>query len=81
VTISGGGYSPGETVNIAYKTGLAAPNPRKVALFTTTAATYGTFTCDASIPDATSTGARGPHTIKAKGTTSGGKAASICTLT
>jgi virginiamycin B lyase len=80
VTISGGGYSPGETVNVVYKTGLAAPNPAKVTLCTTIA-TDGTFTCTASIPASATAGAAGAHKINATGTTSLNKATITFTLT
>ena len=65
-TITGAGYTPGETVMVNYLTGLTSP--AKAHLCTTIAGSDGTFTCTASIPP--TAGHRGTHTIAAHGTTS-----------
>ncbi len=70
VAVSGGGFTPGETVKVFYKTGLLSPNPTSVTLCTTPATANGTFSCAAAIPNATKAGATGAHTVLAKGLTS-----------
>jgi hypothetical protein len=81
VTASGGGFSPGETVKITYKTGLAAPKPAKVVLCSATVSAAGTYSCNGTIPASTSAGALGAHKVMAKGKTSLHKAATTFTLT
>lgn len=80
ITASGSGYSPGETVTVAYMTGLTAPEPKSVIICTATADTNGTFTCNGTVPSAASAGATGPHKINAKGETSLTKGANIFLL-
>jgi hypothetical protein len=67
VTVSGGGFAAGETVNVFYKTGL--PSPKKVLLCSVTSST-GTFACSGNIPNKPIAGAKGAHTIVVKGLTS-----------
>jgi len=69
VNVSGGGFTPGETVKASYTTGLSAPNPAAVNVCHTTAVADGTFSCNGTIPT-TNAGALGTHTIVAKGLTS-----------
>jgi virginiamycin B lyase len=66
VTISGAGFSAGETVKVKYLTAKAGA---KVLLCKATAAPDGTFSCLATIP--ANAGIAGTHTIQAKGSTSG----------
>jgi streptogramin lyase len=65
VTITGSGYTAGETVTVKYKTGAT---PATVTLCTTSANAIGDFACSAAIP--TSAGATGAHEIDATGTNS-----------
>jgi hypothetical protein len=81
ITASGGGFSPGEMVKVTYKTGLAAPNPKKVVLCSVTVSDAGTYSCTGTIPASTSAGAPGAHKVIAKGGTSHFKAATTFTLT
>jgi hypothetical protein len=67
VSITGTGFSAGETVKVKYDTGQSAPTT--MPLCTAIAAGDGTFTCAATIPP--NAGAAGTHTIKASGKTSG----------
>ena len=69
LTISGAGFTSGETVNVDYNTGLPAPSPASVVLCTSTVRSIGTFACSGTIPKKAS-GATGAHTIEAKGATS-----------
>ena len=66
VTISGAGFSAGETVKVKY---LQVTAVRSSFLCKTTAAPDGTFSCPATIPS--DAGSAGTHTIQAKGATSG----------
>jgi large repetitive protein len=79
VTVSGGGFAPGETVKATYKTGLSAPSPASVILCTAIAAGDGTFTCSGTIP--ATAGPAGNHKVKAKGTTSLATATATFSLT
>jgi hypothetical protein len=81
VTVSGRGFASGETVQAKYKTGLSAPNPASVVLCTTTAATDGTFTCNATIPSAALAGSAGGHKVTARGVSSRLSASATFTLT
>ena len=65
VTVSGAGFTPGETITVTYKTGLASPT--KVTICSTVAAAGGNFTCTGNIPTAATAGATGAHAITAKG--------------
>jgi len=76
-TITGGGFSAGESVNVKYETGLVSP--ATVSLCATTAAGDGTFSCVASVPS--TPGHVGTHVIKAIGQTSGVKALTTFLLT
>ncbi|MDP9075456.1 MAG: IPT/TIG domain-containing protein [Actinomycetota bacterium] len=80
VTVSGGGFSPGEPVTASYKTALAAPSPAWVTVCTGHAAPDGTFSCGGPIPGAPTAGASGSHTIRAKGGHSRFTASTIFTL-
>jgi hypothetical protein len=79
VTVSGGAFAAGETVNIKYKTGLASPT--SVLLCSAIASPTGTFTCAGTIPGAGTAGAMGAHKVVAKGVTSLIKAKTTFTLT
>ena len=79
VTVTGSGYVPGETVNVRYYTGLAAPNS-SVLLCATTATATGGFSCVTRIP-ATYTGGPGAHTVTAVGVNSHTTATTTFTLT
>jgi hypothetical protein len=68
VDLSGGGYTPGEQVNVTYKTGLSSPS--SVSLCMAAAESDGTFSCVGDIPSGVNAGAEGSHKIKAKGTSS-----------
>jgi hypothetical protein len=68
VTVGGGGFSSGETVNMLYRTGLTSPV--NVLVCKTTAAADGTATCTGVTPSGTNAGASGPHTIVGAGATS-----------
>jgi hypothetical protein len=81
ITASGGGFSPGETVKVIYKTGLVAPKAAKVILCSVTVSDVGTYSCNGTIPAKTSAGARGAHKVMAKGGTSHEKATTTFTLT
>jgi virginiamycin B lyase len=66
VTISGAGFSAGETIVVKYMTGLSSP--ASVPLCSTTAGTTGTFTRTTNVPS--TAGKPGVHNIKATGKTS-----------
>ena len=68
VTVSGNSFAPGEQVNVSYKTGLS--NPRSVSVCSASADSGGTFSCNGNIPPSSTAGAKGAHTIAAKGLTS-----------
>jgi hypothetical protein len=71
-TVSGTGFTPGETVNALYKTGLS--NEASVVLCSATATSpNGGFSCTGEIPSKRYAGSEGPHNIVAKGTTSHNK--------
>jgi hypothetical protein len=65
VTVTGGGFAPGEKVKVTYATGLASP--KTVAVCTATASNVGDISCSGSIPSGTNAGAAGKHKIVAKG--------------
>jgi hypothetical protein len=77
LTITGGGFSAGETVNVKYQTGLVSS--ATVGLCQAIAAGDGTFSCVATVPS--TAGPVGTHTIKAIGQTSGVKALTTFLLT
>jgi hypothetical protein len=79
LSVSGGGFSPGEQVNVSYKTGLAAPNPAAVVICSSTVSPVGTYSCSGSIPS-TNPGTTGVHHIQATGVTSHLHANSTFTL-
>lgn len=78
VDVSGTGYTPGEQVNVTYKTGLSSP--KSLNICSITANTDGTLSCTGNIP-ASDAGADGTHTIKAKGVTSLATATTTFALT
>jgi hypothetical protein len=78
VSAQGGGYVSGEKVVVKYLTGLR--RPRAVDLCVTRANPDGTFACSGAIPTGDRAGARGPHTILAKGKQSLIKATTVFTL-
>ena len=80
MVLSGAGYRPGETVKVTYGTGLAAPKPASVVLCSAVVDTYGTFSCNATIPAATLAGATGTHKVLAKGATSLAKSTTTFSL-
>lgn len=80
VTVSGGGFEPGETVKVKYVTGLSKPSKTSVGVCEGSAAADGTFTCNGSIPESPTAGADGPHDIEAKGLTSLVETSSTFTL-
>lgn len=69
ITVSGSGYGASETVKVTYLTGLHSPHPASVALCAVRASTTGTFACKGVIRKATA-GAKGAHTMVARGATS-----------
>jgi hypothetical protein len=69
VNVSGGGLTPGENVNVFYRTGLASP--ARVRLCSAVADTVGGFACTGHIPVKVWAGSGGPHRIIAFGSTSG----------
>jgi hypothetical protein len=77
--ISGGGFTPGETVKVTYATGMPAPLTT-VALCSATVTTDSRFSCAGRIPPSTRAGAAGLHTIVAKGLTSHATASTAFTL-
>jgi len=79
VSVSGAGFSPGETVEITYKTGLASPP--LVTICTATALSDGSYSCSGTIPPKATAGADSAHKIVAQGLTSGIKATTTFTLT
>jgi len=79
VTLTGGGFSPGETVNFEYKTGLSSPS--KVLLCSDSADTDGSVSCTATIPADPDSGAPGVHKVQANGMTSLTKVTTKFTLT
>ncbi len=79
VTVSGAGFTPGETIIVTYKTGLASPT--KVTICSTVAAAGGNFTCTGNIPTAAIAGATGAHAITANGKTSRSKPKTTFILT
>jgi YVTN family beta-propeller protein len=79
VTVSGRGFNPGETVKIAYKTGLASP--KSVIICTATAGADSTYTCTGTTPPTATAGAHTAHKIVAKGLTSLIKVKTTFTLT
>jgi hypothetical protein len=79
VTVKGPGFDPGETVSVKYKTGLSSP--RAVFLCSALAQSNGTFNCSGNLPSGAPAGAKGAHTIVAKGLTSGVKLKGTVTVT
>ncbi len=77
VTISGGGFSSGESVNVVWLTGL--PSPKSIPLCSAVAKPNGSYTCTATIP--ASPGGAGTHTVNAKGSMSKKKANILFLLT
>jgi hypothetical protein len=66
---SGSGFSSGGTIKVTYWTGLHAPHPVSVVLCSTKASVSGTFSC-MGVVHASTAGAKGPHTVTARGSTS-----------
>jgi len=79
VTVTGGGFGPGETVKVSYLTGLHPPHPASVALCKAKAADDGTFSCTGTI--SAKAGSPGDHSIVAKGKTSATSATTVFTET
>ena len=67
VTAKGAYFFTGETVRVAYLTGLPAPAPAAVTICTTTTNANGAFTCTGKVPGTLRAGAVGPHVVKAIG--------------
>jgi len=65
VTVLGGGFAPGDTITVNYRTDL--PSPPSVQLCHTTATSAGKFACKSSIPSAPLAGPAGEHAIIASG--------------
>lgn len=76
VTVWGGGYRPGETVEVGYRLATS-----KIHICRAVADRVGDFTCTGSIPSASNAGRRGPHKIVATGKTSPTREIAIFTLT
>jgi trimeric autotransporter adhesin len=81
ISATAGGFTPGERVKVTYLTGLKAPSPRSVLLCGAVAASDGTINCTGAIPARSSAGAKGPHSVEAKGVMSKFKAFTIFVLT
>ena len=81
VAVSGGGYSPGEQVNVKYETGLLSPNPSTVTMCSAIVNPDGTFACLGHIPHPSIAGLEGAHIIEAIGKTSLAIAKTTFTLT
>ena len=64
VTVSGQGFTPGSTIKIVYKTGVAGKRNYKIC--TATVGDLGTFSCSGEIPRRHLAGAAGAHTVNAK---------------
>ena len=79
VSAQGPGFDPGETVSVKYKTGLSAP--KAVFLCSALAQSNGTLTCSGNLPSGAQAGAKGAHTVVAKGLTSGVKLKGTVTVT
>ncbi len=79
VTVSGTGFSPGETVKATYKTGLASPKPAWIKVCSAVVASNGGFSCKGAIPT-TNAGALGTHTIFSEGLSSLRKATTSFSL-
>jgi len=77
VTMTGGGFSAGETVRVKYVTGLAKPTGVTVC---SGVAADGQFSCTGRIPPADKAGPLGVHSIKAIGLTSGTRVTATFTL-
>jgi hypothetical protein len=69
VRASGAYFASGETVNVTYLTGLAAPNPASVNICSGVATASGRFTCKGKIPSKATAGAHGRHNVVATGST------------
>ena len=67
VTARGVRFIAGETVTVAYVTGLASPLPADVTLCTATVKAGGAFACKGKIPGKARAGAKGAHEIVATG--------------
>jgi hypothetical protein len=78
VDVSGGGFGPGEEVNVTYKTGLASPST--VAVCNADAVADGTYSCTGDIPSAATAGADGTNSIEAKDKSTLAKAKTTFTL-
>jgi hypothetical protein len=78
ITVGGEGYTPGEQVNVTYKTGLASASSLPICI--STANPDDTFSCTGDIPT-TNAGANGAHKIKVKGISSFATAKNTFTLT
>jgi hypothetical protein len=79
VTVSGQGFTPGETIKVSYKTGLASP--KSVTVCTTTALPDGSYSCSGTIPPKATAGAHTAHKMLVKGATSLIKVKTTFTLT
>jgi hypothetical protein len=78
ITITGSGFTAGETVRVTYLTGLASP--ASVTVCSVVAGSAGSISCTGHVPRATRAGAAGAHTISAVGATSGTTATTVFTL-
>ena len=67
VTAKGAHFVGGESVTVAYQTGLSDPSPTEVTICTATTTATGTFTCHGKIPAKALAGAKGLHSIVATG--------------
>jgi hypothetical protein len=67
VKVNGANFGNGESVSVAYLTGLSAPNPSQVTICTATTTATGAFVCKGKIPAKATAGAKGFHSIVATG--------------
>jgi hypothetical protein len=65
VTISGEGFTPGQTVTVIYNSGRKHPKRATTVLCTAVTSTEGTFSCQGTIPKRSRAGARGAKSITA----------------
>jgi hypothetical protein len=67
LTVSGGGFAAGETVNVTYATDLAAPSASEVTLCSAVATADGAFSCGGKVQGAKHAGPDGQHQITVEG--------------
>lgn len=79
LSVSGEGYTPGETVQVEYKTKIAGSEWMDVC--SGPAASDGTFSCSGDLPSSESAGPVGNHKLHALGLSSGAVGSSTFALT